>query len=491
MLKYLVTRFSAEYTVLAGIVLFIIVTPNVDFFVFDQQRVFQVEIIFFNLGLTLINATFRGQVIAQFLNFSYRNRLFLLSIFILAISSAISAALPEYAFLESSLYCGLFFLSLTVAHLSFQKKALFQAVFFSALIISSFFYQLIFFAGYLASFIENMPLQWPEPFGGFINIRFFNQYHLWLFFLISAPVLIYPNLDRPLRISIKINAIGWAILLFVSGSRGALGAVFLVMLIAFFIFKRQSRAIIKLNLLFLGLGLTGSLLLFKLFPLLLQSDVVSGWRSVEDLTAADMPRLYLGKIALSYMMMHPWLGIGAMHYAYYPNLIAMHPHNSLLQWGAEMGLPSLIILIILVTSGLLAWIKGFASLDKNSADYFANQQLWIALFCCMAAGLIYSMVDGVIVMPVSQLLMVTIAGWMFGLYFQTELHSEAIAVISKTTSLLTLILTGIVLTTLTYTVMPTLVSRMFVLEGTAAMVPTGMRPRFWLQGEISKLETSE
>lgn len=491
MLKYLVTFFSAEYVVLTGIVLFIIVTPNVDFFVFDQQRIFQIGIIFFTLGLSLINPGFRRQLIAQFLNFSYRNQLLLLSIFILAVFSAISAALPEYALLESSLYCGLFFLSLSVAHLSFQKKIFFQAIFFSALIISSFFYQIIFFAGYLASFIENMPLQWPEPFGGFINIRFFNQYHLWLFFLISAPLLIYPNLDGRLLSSIKLNAIGWAILLFVSGSRGALVAVFLTLLIVFFVFKRQSHAMIKLNLFFLGLGFIGALLLFKLLPQLLESQVVLGWRSVEELTAVDMPRLYLGKIALNYMISHPWLGIGAMHYAYYPNLIAMHPHNSVLQWGAEMGLPSLIIVITLLTSGLQVWVKRFARLDKNSPDYFADQQVWVVLFCSMAAGLIYSLVDGVIVMPVSQVLMVTIAGWMFGLYFQAEFHSESIVIITKTKSLLTLILTGIILIILTYTVMPTLVSRLVVLEGASAVVSTGMRPRFWLQGEIGKLENSK
>lgn len=481
MLRKHLKLFSINELIFILIAVFVTYVPSANGLTFDQHRIFELAIVFFTLLLALLSPWFRQSLISQLLCFSFISRGLLSALLLLAVGSVIFAPLYSYAVLETCLYAGLFLLSLTIASLTLQKTVFFQTSCFIVIILSSFFYQIAFFSGYLASFLENTPLEWPEPFSGFSNIRFFNQYHLWLFFLISLPILVYPNLEPRLRASIKIIATGWGILLFVSGSRGEVAAIFLALAICGVIFKKQAWPFIKLNSWILFSGLIGAFVLFTLIPRLLSSNVVaSGWRPAEQF-AVHSPRLYLWKLALDYMTNHPWLGVGPMHYAYYPNIIAAHPHNSLLQWGAEMGIPSLAIVIALLARGLKAWIKRFNAFDKSSPHYAAGQQLWIALFCTLSAELIYSMLDGVIVMPMSQILMATVVGWMLGFYFQ----SQAPIIISKKTHLLTMVLISMVLSGLTYALMPDLALRLKGLDPLPTRIhPERMQPRFWQQGQI-------
>ena len=476
--------FSPEWIVFLFIISFVIFTPNAYYFTFDKNRIFEVGIIYLNL-IILLNKNFRGHLLNCFNLFSLTTRLTLFFILILGILSSVNAALSYSAFLELCLYTGLFLVTMTVFCLSFTYKKNFANILIFALITSSVMYQTNFFGLYFAALNQKIPIIWPLPFTGFANIRFFNQYHLWLFFLLSYPLLDYKELDPRLRTSLKILAIGWAVLLFYSASRGALIAIISSLFVSCFLFRRQAFHFIKLNVFFLVAGALVTWFLFNLLPLFLGSELTSGWRTLEQLVA-DSPRLYLINLAICHIKAHPILGIGPMHFAYYPNPIISyspnpiyaHPHNSIMQWAAEMGLPSTVLLASLIVKGLFLWVKRFNNLTRATAA--ESSSLWVVLFTTVISLLIYSLVDGVIVMPTSQVLMATVIGWMFGLYFQTN---KEISIVKD--NLFIVLYAGILLITLTYTIMPGLMPRLMGIENTSTREHSKSNdPHFWVQGQI-------
>lgn len=171
-----------------------------------------------------------------FYNFNNSQKLKSSVLLLFGITASYTANQPIYAFLELSLYISLFYLFLAIGSVVQKNNHLIQPFFFIFLAIAALFYQTNSFTAFLASFIENIPLQWPEPFSGFSNVRFFNQYQIWSITLLVLPLLIYPTLDKRLKVFLKIIAIGWAILLFASASRGAVASVVLAMLISLFFF---------------------------------------------------------------------------------------------------------------------------------------------------------------------------------------------------------------------------------------------------------------
>jgi len=397
---------------------------------------------------------------------------------ILLLLSSLLATNQSYAFLETSLYLGLFFFCLFLAAIAKEKSHHIQLFFFITLATSALLYQTNFFTAFLASFIENIPLQWPEPFSGFSNIRFFNQYQIWSISLLALPLLLYQKLDKRLLFFLKIIAIGWAILLFASGSRGAIGSIFIAMILTLCVFKNHAKPFLKLNSLILLAGAIAYLLLFKLIPSLLENQVTVGWKSIEQFGNSS-GRIALWQFAIQYIVDNPWLGIGPMHYAYYPGPTHAHPHNSLLQWACEMGIPSTLLVLSLIFSGLYNWVKKFYILT-NSESLYVPSHLWIGLFCTLCSGLIYSLVSGVIVMPLSQIMMALIIGWMLGIYFQDQESKPA----SQLQHIGLMLLAGATLITLTYTALPSLLPRLHSYADLPYQDYPIIAPRFWQIGGI-------
>jgi O-antigen ligase len=426
----------------------------------------------------LLNKNLRVGLISLFSSLKKKNKAALYLVLILMLFSTFLADAPKSALQESSLYVGVFFLLLSISSITKSNTLLIQHTFLLAFTASALLYLAQAFAIYLASFIENIPLQWPEPFSGFSNVRFFNQFQIWTITLLPLPILLYPNLDKRILNALKMIAIGWALLLFASSSRGAIGSIILAMLITLSIFKHRAKSFLKINVLILLVGVTGYFLLFQLLPFVLENKVTKGWSAIEHLSSTN-DRIALWQTAINYIIDKPWLGIGPMHYAYYPGPTNAHPHNGLLQWACEMGIPSALLIVFLVMSGLIAWVKKFYRLSEENKLYISTD-LWIALFCSLCSGLIYSMVSGVIVTPLSQIMMALIAGWMLGIYFQDQ-ESKAV---SQKQNLGFMLLAGLTLITLTYTVLPGLMPRLMAYSDLPLQDYPTIAPRFWQFGGI-------
>lgn len=118
--------------------------------------------------------------------------------------------------------------------------------------------------------------------------------------------------------------------------------------------------------------------------------------------------------SLVYIAAHPWLGIGPAHfgrYAFDLN-IASHPHNWPLQIAAEWGIAALLCLLAVIGTAARQLFKAAKVLDLKDSQ---NHLILTALIVTGVAILVDGLVSGLIVMPVSQLLIALYigcaAGW--------------------------------------------------------------------------------
>lgn len=392
----------------------------------------------------------------------------------LACVSAWLSASPPHAVQEISVFAGLFYVCQLTAVLwrEYHLKLVQWLVY--AVLLCAVLYMAGFYAGYLASFLESIPLRWPEPFLGCFNVRFFNQYQLWTLSLLCLPLLGSTIKRTAIRRWLFIILTCWWVLLFASAGRGVLLAWLFAMLITAGYYRQLARPLLRLHLTGFITGLIGYGVLFYLLP----SFVVGGILTRTVFRDSTSDRIGLWKQAVSMIEAHPWFGVGPIHYAWYPNAIAAHPHNSVLQLAAEWGLPATVLILTLAGYGVFCWLKRFNSVSLQTVDH---PDVAVTLFFTLVANASYSLVDGVIVMPLSQVMMAVVIGLMIGLYNND--NQPPYGVNSK--DLVQRIFAGIVLIAMVWSVMPELLPRIF---GNEQMIPRGyqtMGPRFWQEGGIA------
>src|SRR5690606_1896503 len=111
---------------------------------------------------------------------------------------------------------------------------------------------------------------------------------------------------------------------------------------------------------------------------------------------------------ISRLEWHHWFwGIGPANYALldHPFMFG-HPHNSVLQWILEWGMLSFLGLAVVV--GHIVF-KSVSYVKNNPEDLITKGLLLSSL-----AALAYSLVDGVIVMPIAQTLLIVFLGLLYG-----------------------------------------------------------------------------
>jgi len=445
---------------------------------YDNKRT--LELILIGLGLLVI--VFFPQLIESVLSHSKRkNTLLVLSgIVCLGLASALLAQSPRHALLEFSLLAGLALFSLLATRFWQRYQIQGLLIYVATLAISACIYMTGFYAGYLAAFLEDIPLRWPEPFYGFSSVRFFNQYQIWTFALFSLPMLLLPTLRPVLRRSMHMLLICWWVLLFASGSRGAIIAILLAYVATAIIYRQFALPLIWHQLLTLMFGLALYAVLFQVLPLFLAPDTdiasVNRW--------SGSGRLALWLTAVEVIQQNPLLGIGPMHYASLPNVTNNHPHSSLLQWASEWGIPSTLLLLGLVGSSLHSWIQRFnaRTLKTESISPEIPPAIPVVLFCTLIGGMSYSLVSGVIVTPMSQILMVIVVGLMLGVYCQNQTKFLA----HKIDRIAYRLVAGSILILLSWSVLPEFTPRLMDQTQFLSNQSTSVGPRLWLSGGIPR-----
>ena len=244
---------------------------------------------------------------------------------------------------------------------------------------------------------------------GFSNKRFYGQFQTFTLPLLALPLLI-PTVSRSLKGAVFALLCAWWLIAIGGGTRGTwLGmGVAGVVLAAMGPWGRR----------WLGWQLAavlGGLLLYWLvFTVLadyLGMEVANG--ASDRLTTSLSGRGPIWWQAWHMLAEQPWLGFGPMHFADIANKIAAHPHQAILQWASEWGVPSALCVAV------LAWRAGwvtFGVLRERALSTERADLLRLCLFAAVVGALVQSMVDGVIVMPNSQVWFALVVGWLMALH---------------------------------------------------------------------------
>jgi len=246
---------------------------------------------------------------------------------------------------------------------------------------------------------------------GFSNPRFYGQFLTLALPLLLVPVLSTGELRRYAAVASVITALAW-MLAISSGTRGTwlglgVAAAFLPWL------GGTGRRWAIGQLLATGVGLSLFWILLSLLPGVIGAEV--GHHAGTRLTTSLSGRGPLWMMTIDLVLEHPWLGVGPMHFANVPNQIAAHPHQGLLQWAAEWGAPSALAVTALVLIG--GW-KVMRTIRQHPASTGETDVIRLCLLASVLASLVQAMVDGVLVMPYTQLWLTLCVGWLIGLHRQ-------------------------------------------------------------------------
>jgi O-antigen ligase len=335
---------------------------------------------------------------------SATGRLLVLGILVLGLISAVLAASPRHALLEVSFFAGLVGFALVLAAQTSRHWLRSVAI---ALTVAAAIYALRTITVYLAILIAGDPLKLPEPFTGFTNRRFFNQYQIWTLSLTALPFVLTSIKPARLRHGLVALTVVWWTLLFASGSRGALLAVIAGLLATRWLLGPATNPVLRRLILAAAAGFGLYLVAFDLIPWLIGIESFLATARYADFGSPG--RIALWSAALEQIRADPLFGIGPMHLAWVPSAYAAHPHNSVLQLAAEWGLPCTALILSGMVLAARAWTRHCRAQLTNSPQDSLPE---ILLTLSLSMGLAYSLFSGVIVMPLSQLLFALVAAAM-------------------------------------------------------------------------------
>ncbi|MBX9903928.1 MAG: O-antigen ligase family protein [Burkholderiales bacterium] len=471
--------------VLLAVAAFVFLAPNIDFAAdlrwHDSQRFAQLAL----LAVVVFSLAWPGA--ARSLADTWAllpcwGRIALQGAFVLGFASGLLAPLPRWALLEWGQLWLLLIVVLGIAaqyrHFGRRLDQPLVLLFFATATAYAISAGSVYVVMLLVGPVYGQIFDVRELYVSFSNVRFFGHIQTMLLPFLLVPAMWWGR-TRWQRIFLwSVPAIWW-MLAVGSGTRGTWCAL-LVGVIAAWVYGGQvGRRWIKWQ---LG-GLLSGVLCYAVFiwavPQLLEQPVGFLHRTGDILSLSLREVLWI--TALDFAVQHPWLGIGPMHYAYFATRVAAHPHNAVLQWLAEWGIPAALLLTAVCAVAGLA----FAGHVRRTVAEVGDRQalVLVALLAALAGAAAQAMVDGVLVMPVSQTLLVLLCGWAIGIYFAARTVRS-----SNMQHVILTAVTVIAAAAVAYGVAPE-IGRIAEREKSylAAHPPdTPLFPRFWTQGWISE-----
>ena len=265
-----------------------------------------------------------------------------------------------------------------------------------------------------SALLSGWTLEYPEPLRDFANIRFFNQYQTWLLpFLSASLVLACPVADvrqTLWRTFLWVVCVFFFALYWRSSGRGT-GYSTLLACVAVAVSLGPAGRAHAMRM--AGLAIAGYAVNLAMFGLGPASNA-------RMLSAASPGRWYLWDIALNEIIQHPWLGIGPLLFSGIDTGLASHPHNAVMQWMVEWGMPAAVLFVGTIGWLIFVWLRGARrALSKPDSP---PQPLIVAVVASLLAGTAHALVSGVIVMPASQFMLIFVAAVAVALFHDPMSH---------------------------------------------------------------------
>lgn len=383
----------------------------------DQQRVGQM----LAMALSAVAATIAfgpGRLRTPRLLDSGRHRLVVLVVGAAFVSACFARA-PYWGFVELALGVGSLGVAWVVATMRRLHGATVDRVLMAALFLVCAGLMVRFLTAYLAALAGGgRSLNAWLLVDGFSNPRFYGQFLTLALPVLLAPLLGSGSLRRHAAIAGVLAVLAWMVAI-TSGTRGTwLGLAVAALLLAWT--GRSGRRWAGLQVASAVAGVALFWLALTVIPdaLGIRIEHHAASRATASLSQRDI----IWRQAIEVAIQHPLLGIGPMQLAGLPNGVAAHPHQAWLQWAAELGVPSALLVTWLVVCSARAL---FPVLRARAMSTQEQDVLRLCLTGALAGALTQSMVDGVLVMPYSQLWVALLGGWLLGLQPQDARSSAA------------------------------------------------------------------
>ena len=333
-----------------------------------------------------------------------------IAIVLLGLLSSLQTHQPDWALVELSLLMAssMIAYSFAVGRRLEGDAADRYLLLFIVLLCACKSFQFIFSGG--AAFMSGaLALDTGRLISGFSNKRFYGQFQTFTLPLLALPLLLSTTKRSTQIWAFSLLSLWWLIAV-TGGTRGtwlgmgvAAGVLFLC--------GHSGKRWIACQLLAVVVGVTLYWLLFSVLAGYLGMEVSNA--AGDRLTTTLSNRGPLWQQAWDMIRERPWLGFGPMHFADIHNPIAAHPHQAILQWASEWGVPSTLLVMGLVGRGLWATLN---LIREHATSDDPTDLLRLCLFASLIGALTQSMVDGVIVMPYSQLWLSLVVGWLMALH---------------------------------------------------------------------------
>ena len=361
----------------------------------DQQRLAQCLVLAVVLATWCLAPTELSRAFSRL----GRSRGALLAFFGLGLLAVCAAAHPLWALLEWSLLAALCLLLLTVADATLHQPAAVARA--AALGVGGYLllYLVKTLAALAAVYQGAAALNTVVLLDGFSNRRFLGQ-----MLTLAWPLLITfaAGADAPRdRRLLWLAASASVYIALITQTRGTLWGLLMAVVALPLIARPGRRWWRTLFTSFLAGAMVYFLLIFA-------PAKIFGWLGIElHLKDGGLSgREVLWTAAFEQLQAHPWLGMGPMGFAALRIGFGAHPHNIALQIAAEWGLPAALLLGGLVLLGLWRFALVLRAQPRGARQTVIGSGLFLAL----TASLIQSLVDGVFVMPISQLFLAAVAG---------------------------------------------------------------------------------
>jgi O-antigen ligase len=402
--------------VLAPAAAYLVVAPNLGIHYseqasYDLWRVMQIALLVTVASAFVLVPAVGGPMRECFHELPGRARLALGAAAALGLASSLLSVRPLYALRELALVALLFLTTLAVAAATRALGERAPRTVAQAVALSAVFYVTLLLAVVVVD-PWNMREWARSPFVGYANPRFFGQLQSW-----TIPLIVLPALDPrgtpPLaRAAFWLAPAGWWMLFFLSGSRAPALSLAVALAATLACFGRRALPWLAAQ----GAALAVGVAAYAFIP----GYGVSSQTGVAAAVArgvTDTGRGALWGRAAALAESHPWLGVGPGNYSYFrapPGAVARagfsaHPHNAVLQWAAEWGVPATLLLLGVLLWGMWSWVR--ARRREAGSDSVA-----VALTTAMLAAIVHSFLDGMNVMPIPQTLGAIVVGLALGLH---------------------------------------------------------------------------
>jgi putative inorganic carbon (HCO3(-)) transporter len=381
----------------------------------DWQRMLQCLLLLAAGTAFLLDGGLRDRLRAQAGRFgSYASRAWLAAL-ALGVVSAIWSGFPRFGLLEVSLFV-LSTLIVTGVMAARQSPRTFDALALALVVAAGSVLVVQFLSAYAAALFSGAGFMVDNLYrGGFSNPRFLGQFHTMALPLLLA-ACVYPAFPvrwRALAFAVLVLSLVLALL---AASRATWYAWLAATLAVLVVFRPPCRPMLSA----LAAALCCSAAVFYLMFHALPPLLVEGWQGgVREGSYARLAQPFglslrevLWSRALEWIGRFPLLGIGPMGLALDVNPVAAHPHSAPLQIAAEWGLPAALLMGVAVfgaASGLWAGLRRQVADAPAAAG--AERLVAVALAIALAGAAIHAQVDGVIVMPCTQLMLAALVGW--------------------------------------------------------------------------------